>query len=69
MGRRVPTGSDERGTTIYDREDDGIVVTRKEAETLTFPKFDGASSFRDAWSDARREIVFRFGRKRLCEKW
>ena len=57
------------GTTIFDDAGDGTVVTRKEAESLTFPKFGEVESFRANWAEMRREIVNRSGRRRLCSLW
>ena len=66
----MPQGADgQRGTTLFDHQTDGTVVTRKEAEVLTFPKFGGIESFRDDWCEARREVVFKSGRKQLCGPW
>ena len=36
---------------------------------LTFPKFGEVESFRDDWCEARREVVFKSGRKQLCGQW
>ena len=49
----MPQGADgQQGTTLFDYQADGTVVTRKEAEVLTFPKFGTVESFRDDWSEA-----------------
>ena len=54
---------------MFDREADGTVVTRKEPEKLTFPRFDGMKSFKEKWAEVRREVVNRSGRIKLADVW
>ena len=46
------------------------MVSRKEADSLTFPKFGNIGQFRVNWSHARREVVGKSGQpKRICGLW
>ena len=46
------------------------LVSRKEADSLTFPKFGNIGSFYVNWPQARREVVGKSGQpKRVCGPW
>ena len=65
----VPDEVDAADGDIFDKDESGTITTRKEAETLTFPKFDSVGAFKQAWMDTRREVVYKSGRKPLASKW
>ena len=53
----------------FNKEQSELVVTRKEADTLKFPKFGEVGKFRNTWTDARRIVVGQSGRAPKCVPW
>ena len=58
-----------RGLDTYYHRDDGVIVTRKEADVLHFPRFGTVVSFRQDWAETCREIINKSGRRAACNEW
>ena len=54
---------------LFSREADGTLTSRKEAESLTFPRFNDVTSFNEAWMKTFNEVIYKSARREQANVW